>query len=557
MAAELPRERIGILLAVHSRPALRRIQAAWAGSFAGEAIAAVAFGVLAYRFAGATGVAFLVAVQLLPTALLAPMLVALAGRLRRERLALIVDVARAAIAALAAVLSDAGAPREALFALASTLTIAAAVSNPPRRALLPLLVEEPGELTAAGVVMGVVQAVAQTAGPLLAAVVFSVTGATAVLAVSAVCFAGAAMAEAGLPNTEDVAHRLGAGERTRVLEEALRVLRRGLEAVRSDSELRLVTGLFAAKNLGRGALNVLIVVVPFALLGLGSASVGWLTAVLGVGGVIGGLAATALVGRRRMVPAMSAGLALWGLPLVAIGARPYLATAVLGLAVLGIGNTVTDVAGYALIGRSARDDLIAAVYSVHEAVRAAAIVAGSVASATMVELWGARAALVTAGAGLLAAALAGGLLRGLEHSREPRPEYLQLIRANPLFGWLSPIAVARLASRLEPVNLAAGVTLLREGDPGDRAYLVETGELVAEQGGREIGRIRAGGLVGEIALLRNAPRMATVRATMDSRLARIERDEFVAAVTVNAGASDEAASLVDRRLAEAAAAHSR
>jgi len=387
---------------------------------------------------------------------------------------------------------------------------------------------------------------------LLAAVLFSVSGATAVLVASALCFAGAAIAEARLPNTSDVAHR--PADRQRVMEEAGRILARGLRAVRSDPELRLVTELFAAKNLGRGALNVLIVVVPLALLGLGSASVGWLTAVLGIGGVLGGIAATMLVGRRRMIPAMAAGLALWGLPLIGIGALPYLWAAVAGLILLGTGNTITDVAGYALIGRSARDDLIGAVYSVHEAVRALAIVIGSVATAAIVELAGTREALVAAGAGLVAAAIGGELLRGREHAREPRPEYLQLIRANPLFGWLPPIAVARLASRLEPFDLDAGATLLREGDSGDRAYLLEEGELDAEQGGREIGRVRPGAVVGEIALLHDAPRMATVRAVTNSRLLTIERDEFIAAVTGNAGARDEADRLVHGRLAEAEAA---
>jgi CRP-like cAMP-binding protein len=119
---------------------------------------------------------------------------------------------------------------------------------------------------------------------------------------------------------------------------------------------------------------------------------------------------------------------------------------------------------------------------------------------------------------------------------------------------MPPIAVARLASRLEPVSLGAGATLLREGDPGDCAYLVEIGELVAVQDGREIGRVSSGGVVGEIALLRNAPRMATVRAATDSRLLRIERDEFIAAVTGNANARNEAGRLVDSRLAEAEAA---
>src|SRR4029077_4658729 len=128
-----------------------------------------------------------------------------------------------------------------------------------------------------------------------------------------------ALAEARLPNTTDVAARPEAVASPRVIEEALRALGRGFRAVQRDPETRVVAELFAAKNLGRGALNVLIVVVPLALLGVGSAGVGWLTAVLGAGGIAGGVAATTLVGRRRMIPAMALGLALWGLPLLAIG----------------------------------------------------------------------------------------------------------------------------------------------------------------------------------------------------------------------------------------------
>jgi hypothetical protein len=545
--------RFGALLALHGRPPLRRILAAWAACFAGEAIAAIAFGVLAYKSAGATGVAFLVAVQLLPTAALAPILVAVAERMRREQLALAVDAVRTAVMGLAAVLSEVGAPREALFALAAALTVGTAVSNPPRRGLLPLLVEEPSELTASGVVIGVVQAAAQTIGPLLAAILFSVSSATEVLAASAACFAGAALAEARLPNTTDVAARPEAVEGPRVIEEALRALGRGFRAVQRDPELRLVAGLFAAKNLGRGALNVLIVVVPLALLGVGSAGVGWLTAVLGAGGIAGGVAATTLVGRRRMILAMAAGLALWGLPLLAMGGLPYLAAAVIGLVVVGAGNTLTDVAGYTLIGRSVRDDLLGAVYSVHEAVRAVAIVVGSAAAAAVVELWGLEEALIIAGAVLLAAAGAGALLRAQEHSREPRPEDLRLIKSNPLFGWLPPIALARLASRVERLELPAGAILLRQGNPGETAYLLENGELVADRDGREIGRLSPGAVVGEIALLHDAPRMATVRAVTDCFLLAIERDEFLAAATGNTGARDEAARLVERRLAEATA----
>ena len=104
---------------------------------------------------------------------------------------------------------------------------------------------------------------------------------------------------------------------------------------------------------------------------------------------------------------------------------------------------------------------------------------------------------------------------------------------------------------MQRLELSAGAVLLREGDTGDNAYLLETGELVAEQGGSEIGRLGPGDVVGEIALLHNAPRMATVRAVTNCTLLTIERDEFLAAATGNESARDAAATLIEQRLAEA------
>ena len=203
---------------LHSRPPVRRILTAWAGCFAGEAIAAVAFGVLAYRSAGATGVAFLVAVQLLPTAVLAPVLVAIgrahatrAARPRRRR-----RPGRRSRPSRPCS-SEAGAPREALFALAAAADGRYRRLEPaPPRAPAAARRRQPGELTAGGVVIGVVQATAQTAGPLLAALLFSVSGATEVLAAAAVCFAGAALAEARLPDTTRRHRPAGRGRRARV-----------------------------------------------------------------------------------------------------------------------------------------------------------------------------------------------------------------------------------------------------------------------------------------------------------------------------------------------------
>jgi hypothetical protein len=529
------------LRAVFARPALGRILVSTAGSFAGDAIAAVAFGVLAYRAAGPGGVALLVAVQMLPAASLMPLVSRAADKVPRERLLVAVDGGRLVLALAAFALESTGQPRLALLALAAGLTTATAASNTLRRALVPLFVASPGELTATGVASSVVQAVAQTIGPILAAVLLSLASAGAALLAAACCFAVAALADGGLPSTAALAVRPWTSD-------GPLLTARGIAVIRAQPELRLTTGLFAAKNLGRGALTVLIVVVSFRLLDVGSPGVGWLTAAVGAGGVLGGIAAASLVGRRRLGPPMAFGLALWGAAFLVIGFAPHLTVAIVALVGLGIGNSVTDVAGYTLVGRSARDDALVSVYGVHEAIRALAITAGAGATALVVGLAGARVSLFVAGGILVAVALAG-LLRRRAETAEPSAEYLELLGANPIFAWLAPVGRERLASTLEPLELAAGAVLLREGESGDRAYLVAEGELSAGRDGLEIGRICTGEVAGEIALLRDAPRNATVRALTACRLLAIEREEFLAAATGSPAARAASDDLVARRLA--------
>jgi predicted MFS family arabinose efflux permease len=531
-----------------SRP-LRNIQLAWAGSFGGDAIVAVAFGVLAYRAAGPKGLAVLVAAQMLPAAALAPLVSAATHRIPRERLLLGIDLLRAVVAAAAAGLAAAHAPNAVLLVLAATLMTATAVSNPARRALVPLLVDTPAELTAAGVVSSVVQASALTLGPAIAAVLYATAQSWVVLAAAAVCFGLAALAEARLPNTARVAIRSQTPRRTLGLAE-------GLRAVRASAQLKLAAAMFAAKNLARGALNVLVVVVPLQLLGLHASAVGWLTASIGIGGILGGIAATSLVGRRRMAGPMALGLAVWAAPLLALGLEPGLAVALAGLAVLGGGNTVTDVAGYTLIARSARDDLLTRVLGVHEGVRALAISVGAGATAALLSFTSVRVTLAVVGVGLGVVAALAAVRRRDEPTAEISPDDLRLLRASPLFGWLPPVALERVAYTLSEVDLAAGSVLINQGDDGDRAYLVADGELVAEKDGQEIGRIGTGGIVGEIALLHAVPRMATVRALRASRLLAIDRDEFLAAATGGDSAREAAEELVAARLATTAAAAS-
>jgi predicted MFS family arabinose efflux permease len=528
--------------AVASQPGLRRVEIGWAGVVTGESIAQIAIGVLAYNVAGIGGLGLLVALQMLPSALLAPTLATLGERFRRERLMLGCDTARLVIAVAAAVAADVHAGQAVRYGVAIGLALAQSTFNPAQRALVPLLVTTPAELTAASVVTGLTQSICQVAGPALGGLVLVLSGAPMALLVAAGCFAVAAAADAGLPSSLGLAqkptHGGGAG------------VRAGARAALGDVRLRLVLGLFAAKNLGRGALNVLIVLIPLAVLGLGNSGVGWLTAAVGAGGVIGGAAATALVTRRRLSIAMAAGVAVWGLAFLAIGAFENLPIAVVALVALGIGNAICDASGYSLVPRSTRDDLLTRVYGIHESVRAAAIAAGGGLTALVALHGSPRDALFCAGAVLLACALAGVLLRRYDALDVVDPRTLELLRNVPLLGWLPSVALDRLASKLRPLELAAGAVLLREGEPGDRAYVIERGEVVVSLAGREVGRLRAGDLVGEIALLRSVPRTATVVAASDVRLLALDRSEFLVAATGAPDARAAADTLVDGRLSQ-------
>jgi len=265
--------------------------------------------------------------------------------------------------------------------------------------------------------------------------------------------------------------------------------------------------------------------------------------------VVGGIAATSLVGRTRLAGPMAFGLAIWALPLLALGLDPGFVLALAGLAVLGGGNSVTDVAGYTLIARSARDDLLTRVLGFHEGIRALAITAGSAITAVVIALAGVRWSLAAVGVTLGVVAALAAARRSIELPTKVRPEDLRLLRGNSLFGWLPPVALERIAFTVTETALPAGEILLRQGDEGDRAYVVVEGELVAEKDGAEIGRIGPGGVAGEIALLRAAPRMATVRAVTPVRLLAIDRDEFLAAATGGAAAREAADELVETRLA--------
>jgi hypothetical protein len=320
----------------------------------------------------------------------------------------------------------------------------------------------------------------------------------------------------------------------------------GFRAVLSDRNLRVIMGLFGAQTVVAGAMGVLVVVSALRLLDLGTAGVGWLYAATGVGGIVGAGITMMLVGRKRLAGDFGIGLLLWGVPFLVMGIWPNAIVALLMLGVLGIGNTLVDVSGLTLLQRNAPDAVRSRVFGVFESMVAGTIGLGAILAPLVIAVLGIRAALIATG--LFLPVLAGLLWRRLVSLDAGDPAHLDLLRRLPIFAPLPPQALERLARSLEPVHVAAGDVLFHAGDAGDRFYVIESGELAVElaNGTKTEGPGRG---VGEIALLRDVPRTATVRAVTDADLLALDRDEFLGAVTGHAHAHAAANEIVGERLA--------
>ncbi len=527
---------------VYRNPNLRRIQLAFAGSVAGQYAFAIAIAVYAYRHGGAASVGLMALVRTIPSAVLAPFVSALGDRFRQERVMLAADVLRALLVAAVAVVVFAHGPIVLVFLLSALGPICSTAFHPAEASLLPTLARTPEELTAANVSTATIDSVGSFVGPAVGGVALAAwgVGPTLLLTVATFTWSGLMV----LRVRPDRSSALEPEERapSSAASEALA----GFRAVLSDRNLRVIMGLFGAQTVVAGAMGVLVVVSALQLLDLGTAGVGWLYAATGVGGIIGAAVTMVLVGRKRLAGDFGIGLLLWGIPFLVMGIWPNAIVALLMLGVLGIGNTLVDVSGLTLLQRNAPDAVRSRVFGVFESMVAGTIGLGAILAPLLIAVAGIRGALIATG--LFLPILAGLLWRRLVSLDAGDPAHLDLLRRLPIFSPLPPQALERLARSLEPVRVAAGDILFAAGDVGDRFYVIASGELAVElaEGTKTEGPGRG---VGEIALLRNVPRTATVRADTDADLLALDRDAFLGAVTGHAPAQAAANEIVGERLA--------
>ena len=492
-------------------PNLRRAQLSFLGAWTAEWAFTVGLGIVAYRDGGATAVGLVGLLRMAPSAILAPLLSPLADRGRRERVLILVSVLRGVATGAAAVVVGLSGPTHVVYALAVLSTIAATLYRPAHSALLPSLCHTGYELASANVVRGLLDSAATLVGPLLAALLLQFAGVTVVFAVAAAAsFWAAALL---LRLRYDAPPRPSAPSGTNLMSSAAE----GIRVVSRNGDLALIMGLAAAQSFTRGALTVLTVVVAIDLLETGEPGVGVLTAAIGAGAVLGSLAASLLVGTRRLGAWFAVGVALWGVPVTLIGVFPQQAAALGLLACVGVGNALIDLGGFTLLARLAPDEVLARVFGVLESLVALSIGVGAIVASLVVDQAGVRPALVIVGLLCPVCAVASWpRLRGMDRSIGVRDRDIELLQGVAMLNALPLPAIEQLARGLEPVEVPAGADVFHQGDVGDRYFVIESGEAEVIGDGRVVATLGPGQGFGEIALLRRIRRTATVRAASGS-----------------------------------------
>jgi predicted MFS family arabinose efflux permease len=524
-------------------PNLRRAQLSFLGAWTAEWAFTVGLGIVAYRDGGATAVGLVGLLRMAPSAILAPLLSPLADKGRRERVLILVSVLRGVATGAAAVVVGMGGPSQVVYALAVLSTIAATLYRPAHSALLPSLCHTGYELASANVVRGLLDAAATLVGPLLAALLLHYTDVTVVFAVAA----GASLMAAALLMrlNYDAPPRPSAPRETNLVGLAVE----GIRVVSRNRDLALIMGLAVVQSFTRGALTVLTVVVAIELLGTGESGVGILTAAIGAGAVVGSLAASLLVGTRRLGAWFAVGVALWGAPVTLIGVFPQQVAALGLLACVGVGNSLIDLAGFTLLARLAADEVLARVFGVLESLVALSIGVGAIVASLVVDRAGVRPALVTVG--LLCPVLAVASwqrLRGMDRSIGVRDHDIDLLHTVAMLNVLPLPAIEQLARGLEPVDVPPGQIVFHQGDVGDRYFVIESGEADVIGDGQVVATLGPGEGFGEIALLRRIRRTATVRATSELRLKALRSDRFLPVVLGYTPSAREAGVVVDSML---------
>lgn len=528
------------LRSVFVNPALRRIELALAGSMIGDWAYATAVVVWAYGVGGARLVGIWGAVRLLLMAFASPIGSVLSDRLPRKAVLIGSDLLRAGLAVVATLCLLIDAPAGAVLVVATLLSLVGCVFRPAQMAWMPSLTRRPEELTAANGASSTIESLAFFVGPALGALLVSTTSVEVVFLLNAATFVVSAALVWGIhpiagatPGDDDTDSNTGSDSGSDEPEPtvgALAEMASGFRHIRSDRDLTIVAILVCAQTVVAGATIVFGVTFAVEILETGPAGVGIIDSVFGVGAILGGFYAIARSTRNRLAGDLALGTALWSLPLLLVVAYPSPATVFASAVLLGFGNPLVDVNFATIVQRLTPNAVLGRVFGAYEGALIATMALGSAVMPFLINGLGLRWALAVLALVVGVPALVF-LPRCLALDATLRaPAGTSLLRGIAIFSPLAPAKIEALASALTTETASAGTAVVREGEVSDRFLVIVSGGVEVTQGGEHLRFEGPGEFFGEIGLLRDVPRTATVTAVEDTTLYSLSRDDFLDAV---------------------------
>ncbi len=485
-----------------------------------------------------------------------------ADRYDRRLVLLGTDLARGTIMLLMAALVAVDGPLLAIVGLAILATCFSAFFGPAIGAYLPRLVRDETELGPANSAWASLDSLAFAIGPAIGgAIILATGGLTLAFLLNAASFAVVAFVLWRLPSSGSHVRQDAAARAPATAEEPAPTP--VAPAGTPPSVMRPLAGLALMSAVGGfvfGGLGVLTVVIATDILHQGAAGTGALNAAIGLGGLVGALAAGVLVLRRRLAAPLIAGGLAMVVGIAALGLTSSLALAAVALAAACLGSSIVDIVSLTLLQRLVPDAARGRAIGVIETISIGAYAAGSLILPIAAAPVGLPLLLGGCAAACLASIAAGVALLGPGAGRESTmsPAAARFVGL-PVFAGLSPARLEAAAMRLRPDHVAAGTVVIHQGDMADRLYFIVDGQCdvtqIAAAGGpaQHLRTMGPDELFGEIGLLTGAPRSATVTATTDADLLTLEGPDFLALVGSGPGLTSRLLDL--HRGASAAPAH--
>jgi MFS family permease len=524
-------------------PQLLRIQTSFCGFAFAEHSTWLAILVFAYQRGGVGEAGLVSAIQLAPATVVAPFAAYAGDRFRPERVLASGYLAQAVSMLATAVAMWADRPLAA-YAAAAVAATCVTFSRPVMGAILPIVARTPNDLVAANVVTGLTEYIGMFVGPLLTAIVLAQSSPATAFAICAAVVTGSALLSSRLTLVNDGLDRGAPTDAGSVISE----LFAGVRALGEHATVRVLVLMVAAGAATRGVVDVLMVTFAESRLDGGGGSAGVLGAGLGVGAVLGALVAAGLIGRSRLLPYLLVSAVLASAPYLALSGIDLLVPATMMFFAFGMAESLLRVTTDVGIQRGAPDRVLARIFGVCEGLQMAMMAVGSVFLSVLVGAFGLDTAIVViAIATVVTLGFGGAWFRRLGGDVPPPPEHVvERLRIDPVFAYIGGPALARLGDRVEHVTAAPGEVVIAEGQQGDRYYLIVDGRVSVSIGGIEVRTMGAGESFGEIALLRDVVRQATVTANTELELLAVSRDDFLSTVTGHPRSLATATEIADR-----------